>query len=146
MFKRTLTLISLSLVLLASCGSEATSVNTPTVGANTAPLPNGSPPAGMPPNGTQGPGALPPNAEALRIQYPEFIAALESMQDLEPQARAEALDQLFIDHPEWKDLLPAPPAGGQGGPPQGGQPPAGGATGGPPPQRPGAPVPSPAAA
>lgn len=141
MFKRTLTLVSLSLILLASCGSEATSVSTPAIanGANT-----GTPPAGMPPNGQQAPGGrvLPPNAEELRIQYPEFIAALEAIEKLDPQDRAKALDALFVDHPEWKDLMPAPPAGGA----PGGQPPAGGGPNGAPPQRPGAPMPSPSAA
>lgn len=153
MFKRTLTLMSLSLILFASCGSEVASVTTPAVtnGANTGAPPAGNPPAGMPANGQRGPGALPPNAEELRVEYPEFIAALEGIQDLEPQARAEALDQLYVEHPEWKDILPAPPAGGQAGPPPGGQapvggqPPAGGGNGAPPP-RPGAPAPSPSAA
>ncbi len=115
MFKRTLTLMSLSLILFASCGSEVASVTTPAVtnGANTGAPPAGNPPAGMPANGQRGPGALPPNAEELRVEYPEFIAALEGIQNLEPQARAEALDQLYVEHPEWKDILPAPPAGGQ---------------------------------
>lgn len=82
---------------------------------------------GMPPGGAGGmppgdmgmggmPGGLPPNAEALRIEYPEFIAALEAMQDLDPEARRTAMDTLFAEHPEWQELM-RPQGGPQGMPP-----------------------------
>jgi hypothetical protein len=94
------------------------------------------PGGGMPPGGfggpgggiPGGPGGLPPNAEELRIQYPEFIAALEAMQDLAPEDRRAAMEALFTEHPEWQSLMPTQPAGGPNGgarPPQGGVPPQG---------------------
>lgn len=147
MTKRLLLLTSLSVFLLSlsACGDASTpnSVETQTTQQSIGVTPEGMPPGGpgggpgmgMPPGGGM-PGGLPPNAEELRIEYPEFIAALEAMQDLDPEARRAAMDELFTEHPEWRELLQPP--GGAGMPPGGGQ---GGPMGAPP----AAPVASPAA-
>ncbi len=136
-----LTAITTALLSVSACGetapasSSSEALNTPPqaqVGPGTPG--GGGPGMGMPPGGGM-PGGLPPNAEELRIAYPEFIAALEAMQDLDPEARRTAMDALFTEHPEWRELLQPP---GGGGMPPGGP---GGPMGSPPP----APAASPAA-
>lgn len=95
---------------------------------------NKQPAAGMGfPGGGSGmiPGGLPPNFAEIKADYPEFAAALESMQDLAPEERFSQMNAIFEAHPEWQALMPAPGPGGPGGPggtppPNGGPPPGGG--------------------
>lgn len=142
MFKRFLLLTSLTAIVISisACGETSTPNSSTDALSTTQQMqagpggPGGGPGMGMPPDGGM-PGGLPPNAEELRIEYPEFIAALEAMQDLDPEARRTAMDALFAEHPEWRELLQPP---GGGGMPPGGP---GGPMGSPPP----APVASPAA-
>lgn len=145
MFKRFLLLTSLTAIAISisACGETSTPNSSTDALSTTQQMqagpggpggPGGGPGMGMPPDGGM-PGGLPPNAEELRIEYPEFIAALEAMQDLDPEARRTAMDALFTEHPEWRELLQPP---GGGGMPPGGP---GGPMGSPPP----APVASPAA-
>lgn len=85
----------------------------------------GQPPEGFGPGpgGPGGPGGLPPNFEQIQAEYPELAAALEEMQDLDPETRRTQMDALFAEHPEWQAVL-MPPGGGMGGPGgPGGQPP-----------------------
>lgn len=80
------------------------------------------------PGGPGGQGGLPPNLDAIKTQYPELAAALESYQSLTPEERRSKMDALFQAHPEWQSVL-APPGGiGPGGPmgsPPPGMPPSG---------------------
>ncbi len=135
-FPQILTLVSLLALLVAcseqvpsSSASDALKNSNAQTAANASAAPGlQQPPFGAPPGGGGPMGGLPPNIEEIRADYPELAAALEEMQDLDPEARRAKMDALFAEHPEWQEVLMPP--GGPGGP--GGMPPGGGPGGMPP--------------
>ena len=142
--------------LLTACGdaslNQAGTTATRLTGGNQAQSPgaSGFQPGSRPPGGQMpGPMGLPPNLEEIRATYPELAAALEAMQDLDPEARRAQLETLFSEHPERREAMMPPGGMGPGGMPPGSMPPGGFGPGNPPPEgmRPPGPqpVPSPSA-
>lgn len=127
MHKATLFFLIFSTIQLTACSgdvlSQASQSSLQNAARQTA---TGTPPSDMPPGmGPGGPGGmaggLPPHFEAIKAKYPELAAALEAMQELDPEARRTQMEALFTEHPEWREVMMPP----QGMTPPNGSPPPG---------------------